>query len=834
MPLRVKCPKCGSAIRIPDARRGTVGRCPKCNVKFKIPAKQSSGADPSLQGSKDASVAPPTKRKPRDRATPVRHRTERPAQVDKPVKTVGRGTPTWLYVGLGSVAGVLITAVIAVMLWPQARTENAPDEQIDLAATDRATDVQVKEDPAPQPQPQRDFDPRTLGDQLDVPQMAAKLRRIALAMHLYHDVYLEFPVAKLARKQPQWFDEQGNPHLSWRVHLLPYLDQQPLYAKFHLDEPWDSPHNKSLIQHMPDIYRASTSAESRSHMHVFTGTDAPFKPDKKTSLRTFRDGSSNTILVVCAGNDRAEIWTKPGGLKFDPNAPLSVLGKHVPHRVDCMMADGGTLFLPKTVDPQSFAALVTPQGGEIVDAASLRRKYSEYQQSTQGQIFATTDESANAAPQEASSEKDIIDKLVQLGRAMRRYHEIYRQFPVKSLPEWMDEQGTPRLSWRVHLLPFLDQEALYKEFHLDEPWDSPHNRKLLRRMPEVYRTFSGKEPKTVLHVISGADALFGSEHPPSVRRIPDGPSNTILALVTAADQAEYWTRPTGPQFSAEAPLSAIGRQLPPKIYCVMADGSPLTLPSTVAPETFAALVTPRGGEIADARALRREVPAASADGRSEQRAPTVTEDARAQSTKLKLIGLALHSHHEIYRRFGVPDNPDYFDALGKPKLSWRVHLLPYLDLVPLYREFKLDEPWNSPHNLPLLEKMPDIFRSGDQPAGVNETRIMFLTGPETVFESPKGLALRKIRDGTSFTILVVQTGADKTVPWTKPDDLSFSADNPLAGLGTAPVAGYLLLMADGQVRRLMPTVPDELFSALVTPSGGEKLEKSQLQKYGDW
>ena len=50
-----------------------------------------------------------------------------------------------------------------------------------------------------------------------------------------------------------------------------------------------------------------------------------------------------------------------------------------------------------------------------------------------------------------------------------------------------DKNGKPLLCWRVHILPYLGEEKLYKEFHLDEPWDSPHNKKLLSQMPKIYR-----------------------------------------------------------------------------------------------------------------------------------------------------------------------------------------------------------------------------------------------------------------------------------------------------------------------------------------------------------
>ena len=86
-------------------------------------------------------------------------------------------------------------------------------------------------------------------DEIDAARRAQSmnnLKQFALAMHNYHDTNGKFPAASS-------FDKDGKPLLSWRVHVLPYLEQAELYKQFHLDEPWDSEHNKKLIEKMPNV-----------------------------------------------------------------------------------------------------------------------------------------------------------------------------------------------------------------------------------------------------------------------------------------------------------------------------------------------------------------------------------------------------------------------------------------------------------------------------------------------------------------------------------------------------------------------------------------------------
>jgi len=129
-----------------------------------------------------------------------------------------------------------------------------------------------------------------------------KSEQIGLALHNYHDLNNRFPPpAKLGKDDKKL--------LSWRVAILPYIEQQELYNQFHLDEPWDSDHNKKLIEKMPEVFR-SPGQKGEQGKTVYLGADGKqsvFEGPKPIGLRSIVDGSSNTILVVEADDDRAVV-----------------------------------------------------------------------------------------------------------------------------------------------------------------------------------------------------------------------------------------------------------------------------------------------------------------------------------------------------------------------------------------------------------------------------------------------------------------------------------------------------------------------------------------------
>lgn len=192
--------------------------------------------------------------------------------------------------------------------------------------------------------------------------------------------------------------------------------------------------------------------------------------------------------------------------------------------------------------------------------------------------------------------------------------------------------------------------------------------------------------------------------------------------------------------------------------------------------------------------------------------------------KLKQLALALHNYHDAFKRFPPAILPD---EQGKPLLSWRVLILPFIDRGELYGEFNLDEAWDSPHNLKLLDRMPDIFRC--PMARVPEDHTVFLvpSGEDTVFSTPRGTAIRQIIDGTSKTIAIVEADDAHAVPWTKPDDWPYDPDNPTFGLGKHFGDRFLTAFCDGSMHALPGTIDPETMRRMITYAGREVLQIPQ-------
>jgi hypothetical protein len=191
----------------------------------------------------------------------------------------------------------------------------------------------------------------------------------------------------------------------------------------------------------------------------------------------------------------------------------------------------------------------------------------------------------------------------------------------------------------------------------------------------------------------------------------------------------------------------------------------------------------------------------------------------ASMNNLKQLALAMHNHHDVYGRF--PAAVSRADD-GTPLLSWRVHLLPFVEEQALYREFRLDEPWDSPHNRQLIERIPPIYQNPN--AGAEETRTQYLVfqGDETVFPPDRSLGLADILDGSSNTLLMVEADEDQAVIWTRPDDLRYDPENPRAGLGNARLGGFLAAFCDGSVQFLGDDIDLDILRQLVKPNDSDE------------
>ena len=192
-------------------------------------------------------------------------------------------------------------------------------------------------------------------------------------------------------------------------------------------------------------------------------------------------------------------------------------------------------------------------------------------------------------------------KLTQMGLGMHNYHDVYRHFP--RIGRFDEQKKQPLLSWRVHLLPFLGHEPLYREFRLDEPWDSEHNRKLIGRMPDVYLSTDRKPttPGTTTFVRAvGPDMICtGTDKETGFRDIQDGTSNTVLIFEVGEKNAVIWTKPADLVFDKATIREAFFQRFEDSALVCLADGSNCVVPDTISDDRLLAIFTRAGGETVD-------------------------------------------------------------------------------------------------------------------------------------------------------------------------------------------------------------------------------------------
>lgn len=190
------------------------------------------------------------------------------------------------------------------------------------------------------------------------------------------------------------------------------------------------------------------------------------------------------------------------------------------------------------------------------------------------------------------------------------------------------------------------------------------------------------------------------------------------------------------------------------------------------------------------------------------------------SNNLKQLGLGLHNYHAAYKK--LPQNV-IVDEDGKPLLSWRVAILPFLEQQELYEKFHLDEPWDSPHNIQLLEQMPETFVDPSAVVPAGHTVFQLSVGEGLMFEQKGVRRFRDTLDGLANTIMAVESSREAAVPWTKPADLQFDMTDLLAKTGNAHQGGFHVLLADGAVVFITNSIDRELFKALLTRAGKERI-----------
>ena len=208
---------------------------------------------------------------------------------------------------------------------------------------------------------------------LEPPESKLKnsLRQILLACLNFESAHQAFPA--VATK-----DADGKALLSWRVHILPYIEQNELYEQFHLDEPWDSEHNETLIAKMPAIY-CHPDMESSDGKTVFLGvageggllgTPQDNAPGE-VGFGDIVDGSSNTVLAVAVEPSSSVIWSKPedldvgdGGEKVVEATDENEDGTHIGF-------GDGSVIVVEDVEAERWENLMNISDGQVIDREAL-------------------------------------------------------------------------------------------------------------------------------------------------------------------------------------------------------------------------------------------------------------------------------------------------------------------------------------------------------------------------------------------------------------------------------------------------------------------------------
>ncbi len=186
-----------------------------------------------------------------------------------------------------------------------------------------------------------------------------------------------------------------------------------------------------------------------------------------------------------------------------------------------------------------------------------------------------------------------VEHFKQIAVAIHDYYDANHHFPPAAL---YGPDGKTRYSWRVALLPFLGQKLLYDFYHFDEAWDSPNNRKVLEKMPDVFRRL--EEPvesnNACCFALVGPDTVFDGKEGTKMESITDGTSCTILLV--EAKRNIPWTKPEDIPCDPHKPLPALGGYFEGGFHVVMADMTVRFIPSTVSEKVLRALITKAGGE----------------------------------------------------------------------------------------------------------------------------------------------------------------------------------------------------------------------------------------------
>lgn len=198
----------------------------------------------------------------------------------------------------------------------------------------------------------------------------------------------------------------------------------------------------------------------------------------------------------------------------------------------------------------------------------------------------------------------------------------------------------------------------------------------------------------------------------------------------------------------------------------------------------------------------------------------------AQSSDLERMRAIVKALNAYCDRYGTYPPPQVLDPAGKPLLSWRVLILPFMGYGDLYEKFALNQAWDSPLNLLLMQRMPKEFSSSNSPDawGNKQTNFVLITGAGTLFP-PSGPMGRK-QVGDVPTLLVVET-TNGGSGWTEPTDIDLAVApasfgyEPMQSIGGLHSQVALGVDTQGNSVIMPKDISQAELDGLISPNGGD-------------
>lgn len=315
--------------------------------------------------------------------------------------------------------------------------------------------------------------------------------------------------------------------------------------------------------------------------------------DAVVVARTNRPHAYAEMLVALAAQMPRSVLFHPAASSAMAAGPLRARIRHILQLEEDPMLVSGKSFamvLGSVVVAATLAVLYLPTLGQAEESPS-------HNSATAGSTTEDEEELAIADSEKATSAAEVESqqKLKQLMLALHNYHDTYKKFPAFAS---VDANGKPLLSWRVLILPLLGEVKLYEEFRLNEPWNSEHNRKLIARMPDVFKSPKLGEPGMTNYLaVVGRECVFdGSPKGFKLSQIADGTAITLALVEANADQSVAWTKPQDWRFDRWHPTAGLGSLWGDHWYGAFVDGSVRRNNNTEPAEEVGIQFTRAGGE----------------------------------------------------------------------------------------------------------------------------------------------------------------------------------------------------------------------------------------------